>query len=65
MLSWIQDLDDSGEYLTNIRYGARINSEWSYKVGVRFFEAKASTNSLGMGLFRHADHAYLNLSRFF
>jgi hypothetical protein len=65
VLSWIQDLDESGEYLTNIRYGARINAEWSYKAGVRFFDAKSTTNTLGMGLFRHADHVYLNLSRFF
>jgi hypothetical protein len=65
VLSWIQDLDESGEYLTNIRYGARLNAEWSYRIGVRFFEAKSASNTLGMGLFRQADHAYLNLSRFF
>ena len=66
LLLGIYDLERSGEYTINAQYSQRLNDFWSFKGGLRVFQAKeGALLATGLESLRQADHLYATVTRYF
>ena len=66
LVTFIFDIERSGEYLANTSYKQRLSDTWTLQTGFRWIEAEPE-GPLPVGLenLHEANQIYLNISRFF